>query len=393
MRCPARLWMAVVAVSLGCVKPPPVAPAAPRIAVAEERIVTPGEVTTERELSMRAQHAFAEQRWADAVAAYRVLTSAFPSGPHSPDYWLNLGFALEGIRNNEAARDVYLDLAGRFSTAPEASVALVRAATLDAYLEDWKALRSIGDAILAREKLDDMERIVGLGARGLARVEQGDDQSASPDILDALDLGDKHHYGPRDVLPVAVAQAQFALGEIRRVRSERIQIDPPPVDFLEKLEERCAGLLDAQTAYAMTLGSVDPHWAAMAGLRVATMYDALHHDILAIPAPANMKTDRDKQAFYVLMHVRYRVLLEKGLREIRQTVALGERTQESSSWLDRARATEQDMLAAFAEEKERLAKMPYTEDQAKEALRIVESRSSQPARGGSPPGPRDGRGP
>jgi hypothetical protein len=131
----------------------------------------------------------------------------------------------------------------------------------------------------------------------------------------------------------------------------------------------------------------------MAGLRVATMYDALHHDILAIPAPANMKTDRDKQAFYVLMHVRYRVLLEKGLREIRQTVALGERTQESSSWLDRARATEQDMLAAFAEEKERLAKMPYTEDQAKEALRIVESRSSQPARGGSPPGPRDGRGP
>ncbi len=126
----------------------------------------------------------------------------------------------------------------------------------------------------------------------------------------------------------------------------------------------------------MTLGSVDPHWAAMAGLRVASMYRALHHDVLAIPPPANLKTAREKEAFYVLMHVRYRVLLEKGLRQIEQTISLGERTHESSTWLDRARDTEKGMQAILAEEKERLSGMQYTEDQAKEALRIVEKKAS-----------------
>jgi hypothetical protein len=357
----------------GCARQAPVVSPTPHV-VAQERIVTPDEVTTERELAQRAERALAEQRWEDAAGAYRVLSTAYPSGPHAPDYLLDLGVAREGMRSSEGARDTYLEVARRFAEAPAARVALVHAATLDAYLEDWPALGAIGAQILARGDLDDIERIVGLGARGLARAEQGDDQAASPDVLDALDLADKHHYGPRDVLPEAVAQAQFALGEIRRIRSERIVIDPPPVDFLEKLEERCGGLLDAQTAYSMTLGSVDPHWAAMAGLRVASMYRALHHDVLAIPPPAKLKTTREKQAFYVLMHVRYRVLLEKGLRQIEQTIALGERTHESSAWLDRARETEKEMQAILAEERDRLSAMPYTEDQAKEALRIVEKK-------------------
>ncbi|MGA2449780.1 MAG: hypothetical protein ABTD50_13960 [Polyangiaceae bacterium] len=375
----ARVVLVVCAGSAAaCARPSALAsPSSPAIA-AQERIVTPDEVTTEQELAQRAERALTEQRWADAAAGYRVLVSAYPTGVHAAEYLLDLGLAREGLRDSQGARDAYLEVTSRFPDAPVVRVALVHAATLDAYLEDWTALGAIGAKILARVDLDDIDRIVGLGARGLSRVEQGDDQAASPDVLDALDLADKHHYGPRDVLPVAVAQAQFALGEIRRVRSERIAIDPPPIDFLEKLEERCGGLLDAQTAYSMTLSSVDPHWAAMAGLRVASMYRALHHDVLAIPPPANLKTDREKQAFYVLMHVRYRVLLEKGLRQIEQTIALGERTQESSNWLDRAREAESQMQRTLAEERDRLAGMPFTEDQAKEALRVVEKKLAPP---------------
>jgi hypothetical protein len=373
------IWLGAFSFSAlaGCARQAPVVTEPPHLA-ARERIVTPDEVTTEPELADRAERALAEHRWEDAAAAYHVLTSAYPAGPRASEYWLNLGLAMEGLRNTQGARDTYLDVARRFPDVPAAGVALVHAATLDAYLEDWPALGAIGAQILARTDLDDIERIVGLGARGLSRAEQGDDQGATPDVLDALDLADRHHYGPKDVLPVAVAQAQFALGEIRRIRSERIVIDPPTVDFLEKLEERAGGLLDAQTAYSMTLGSADPHWAAMAGLRVASMYRALHHDVLAIPPPANMKTTREKQAFYVLMHVRYRILLEKGLRQIQQTIALGERTYESSTWLDRAREIEKEMQRVLAEEKDRLSAMPYTEDQAKEALRIVEKKVSAP---------------
>ncbi len=212
---------------IGCARQARVVSTAPRV-VAEERIVTPDQVTTERELAAKGERALAEQRWEDAAAAFGVLVTAYPDGPRAADYLLDLGLAREGTRNSEGARDTYLEVARRFPDVPAARVALVHAATLDAYLEDWPALGAIGAQILARSDLDDIERIVGLGARGLARVEQGDDQAASSDVLDALNLADKHHYGPRDVLPVAVAQAQFALGEdpSRSLREDRHRPSP-----------------------------------------------------------------------------------------------------------------------------------------------------------------------
>jgi hypothetical protein len=182
------------------------------------------------------------------------------------------------------------------------------------------------------------------------------------------------HYGARDVLPVAVAQLRFALGELRRIRSEHIQFDPLPPDFLDKLEERCGGLLEAQAAYAMAVRSIDPHWAAMSGYRVGEMYRVLHRDLMQIPPPATSKTPRQKQIFYAFMHVRYRVLLEKGLREIEQTVALGERTADTSPWVRRAHEARDEMQTALADEKAQIDKMPFTEAEVNEALDLLKKK-------------------
>jgi len=219
-----------------------------------------------------------------------------------------------------------------------------------------------------------------LGARGLARVEQMElggavdpsrDVRASSDILEGLDLSDRFHYGDRDVLPVAIAQLRFALGELRRVRSERIAFEPLPPDFVAKLDERCGGLLEAQAAYAQAVRSVDPHWAAMSGYRVGEMYRRLHHDLMQIPPPATSKTPRQKEIFYAFMHIRYRVLLEKGLREIDQTVALGERTKDSSSWIARAREARDEMQTALTDEKAQIERMPFTEEEVAKALDLL----------------------
>jgi|SRR5579883_2497854 len=354
-------------------KPPPAPPAAIQ---AQARIVTPDEVTTEAELVRRAERALMEQRWEEAAEAYGTLLSADPTGPRAAEYLFCRGLALEGEGSKPQARDAFLDVARRFPESAKATGALVRAATLDAYLEDWPALAEIGGALLARADLDDVDRIVALGARGLARVELGDDKAASADVHQGLDLADQLHYGERDVLPVAVAQLRFALGELRRVRSERIEIDPPPPDFLAKLDERCAGLLEAQAAYAMAVRSVDPHWAAMAGYRVGEMYRALHRDLVRIPPPPTSKTERQKQIFYAFMHVRYRVLLEKGLRQMEQTIALGERTNDSSAWMARAREAKEEMQAALAEEKAQIEKLPFTEEEVQEAMKRLKERGS-----------------
>jgi hypothetical protein len=335
---------------------------------AQARIVTPQEVTTEPELAARAERALLEQRWPDAAADYRTLFDADPSGPHAGEYLFDAGLALEGMQERARARDAYDDVARRFPEGPRARAALVRAASLDAYLEDWSALAAIGDRLLARGDLEDLDRVLALGSRGLARVELGEDLPASADIHDGLDLADQLHYGERDVLPVAVAQLRFALGELRRVRSERMPMDPGSDDFVAQLDRRCEGLLEAQAAYAQAVRSVDPHWAAMSGYRVAQMYRTLHHDLVAIPPPATSRTERQKEIFFAFMHVRYRVLLEKGLKEVEQTIALGERTSDSSPWIARAREAKEAMLASLAEEKAQLAAMPFTEDEVKKAL-------------------------
>jgi tetratricopeptide (TPR) repeat protein len=351
---------------------PPATP--PQRIDAQPRIVTADEVITEAELAKRAERALIEQKWQVAAEAYATLFAADPNGPHAAEYLFDRGLALEGMEERAKARDAFLDLARLFPQSPRARAAMVRSATLDAYIEDWSALLAIGDALLSDSDLDDVDRLVALGARGLAQVELGDDRVASSDVHEGLDLADQLHYGERDVLPVAVAQLRFALGELRRVRSERIVLDPPPPDFLTKLEERCAGLLEAQAAYAMAVRSTDPHWAAMAGYRVGDMYRALHRDLMRIPPPPTSKTERQKQIFYAFMHVRYRVLLEKGLREIKQTIALGERTNDSSTWIQRAHAAEAEIEAALSSERTQIEKMPFTEEEVREAMSQMQKR-------------------
>ncbi len=355
---------------LGCgARPPPLA--APVHIEAQARIVTAEDVSTEAELEAKGERALMEQNWQQAVDAYSTLLAAEPDGPRAPDWMFDLGLAFEGLQERTKARDEFLDLARRFPQLVKARSALVRAATLDAYLEDWEALQDIGRVLLVRSDLDDVDRLVGLGARGLARVELGDDTHASADINDGLDLADQLHYGDRDVLPVAVAQLRFALGELRRVRSERIRLEPLPPDFVAKLEERCGGLLEAQAAYAQAVRSVDPHWAAMSGYRVGEMYRELHKDLMSVPPPATSKTQRQKQIFFAFMHLRYRILLEKGLREIGQTIALGERTSDSSPWISRAKDAAVEMQTALADEKAQIARMPFTEDEVKQALDLL----------------------
>ncbi len=365
----------LLAVAFGCAGCVGAAVTAPSVSVhAEPRIVTPDEATTESELVTRAERAWAAQRWSDAAAAYSLLWRADPSGPRATEYRFDLGLVLEGGQERMRARDVFVDLARSAPDGPYARRALVRAATLDAYLEAWEALADMGGEILHRSDLDDVDRLVGLGARGLGRVELGDDAAANRDVLDGLELADAMHYGDRDVLPIAVAELRFALGEIRRVRSERIHADPAGADFVATLELRCGGLLDAQAAYAQAVRSVDPHWPAMAGLRVGEMYRALHRELMSIPAPATSKTERQREMFFAFMHIRYRVLLEKGLRELEQTLALASRTSEDSAWIRRAKDVKDEMQTSLDEEKKAIEAMPFTEAEVKAALEKLEKK-------------------
>lgn len=372
---PGALIICFASISLGCASRPPVAPSPPPPATPlAPEIFSPRTEGTPRELFARGEAALLAQRWREAVDAFEALLAGDPDGPNTSPALLDLGLAYEGLDQREKARDRYHELARRFPSDVNARTALGNACAIHAYLEEWPALVETATALLARTDLDDVDRMTALGARGLGEVELGKIDVASKDIEDGLDIVERDHYGALNRLPVPAAQLRFALGELRRARSEQISLNPPGDDFLAKMDARCSLLLSAQNAYADAIRSVDPHWAAMSGFRVGDMYRRLHHDLMEIPPVAKAKTERDKQLHFGMMHLRYRVLLEKGVEMMQRTLALTEKTADTSAWVKRAEQAKSEMMQAIEDEKAQIAALPFREEELRKALEILEAK-------------------
>lgn len=336
----------------------------PVVIEVERQIITKDFAISESALRRKAELALMAHQWQDAADDYDLLITSDVDGPHVEPYWMGLALAYEGLEQRDKASDAYRQVANRFPKSPDARTALIRASTLTAYLENWKALGEIADTLLARADIDDVDRVMGLGSRGLARIESGGDVApAYKDVLDGLDLTKHFHFGGANVLPVAFAQLKFAEGEVRRVQADQIKFQNVTIDqFSQVFDDRGRAVLSAQAAYADAVRSTDPHWALMASDRVGEMYRAFHRDLMEIPPVAQAKSEYDKQVFYAFMHVRFRVILEKGMKQIEATLALGKRLHDTSLWMKRALEAKQEMEATLAEEKAELAKYPFTEE-------------------------------
>ena len=121
--------------------------------------------------------------------------------------------------------------------------------------------------------------------------------------------------------------------------------------------------------------AMEPHWTAMSAYRIGVMYAKLHQELMAIPPTSLVKTSAQRDLFFAMMHVRYRVLLEKGLEMMKRTAALATKTTEVGPWVERAKAAELDMTKAIEEEKAMLAKLPYTEETVQAALDDLEKKT------------------
>jgi tetratricopeptide (TPR) repeat protein len=331
---------------------------------------------TAKELLAKGERALLAQRWQEAVDAFEAVLAGDAAAANDPQVLYDLALAYEGLGEREKARARYREVVRRFPADPNARNALVREVSLDAHLEDWVALGEAGEMILARKEIDPAERMLGLGARGLSKIQAGDDSAATRAIQQGLELMDETRYGATGQLPVAAAMIKYANGELRKFRSEKISLNPPGSDFVMKLEMRCSFLLEAQSSYADAIRSVDPQWAAMSGYRVGEMYRTLHHDLMLIPPTDKAKTEHDKQLFYGIMHVRYRVLLEKGMEMMKRTLALGEKTGVGSAWMKRAETLKGEMDQALEEEKAMIGKFPFTEEELQKALEIMKKKAA-----------------
>lgn len=308
-------------------------------------------------------------QYARAAAAFDRVVALEPDGLHAAAALYNAGFAYEQQGRMKEALARYRKVIDRFPEAEEETRgALIRASRLYARAEDWPSLALVSEQMLARPDLSVIDRIEALGARSLALVEQGEVDEAARFVSQARTLIEENRFHEAGKVTIGMAQVYFALGEVRRIRGEQIVFVPVPNDFAQVLERRCQALLDAQDAYANAMRAYDAHWSAMAGYRVGGLYQQLHRDIMRVPPPSSARTQRQRELFEGAMQLRYRVLLEKGLKMMERTVAMAERTGESSAWVHRARDAKRDLENALEAAQQALSKLPYSEQDLQRAL-------------------------
>ncbi len=353
--------------------PAPVAPAAPGAAPTHPVEVAPMVVSpfTDAELEGRFEKArslLLAEKYREAAPEFDALVRLAPDGETAAPSLYNGALAHEGLGEREAAIDRYSQLLQKFPQHATTRGALFRLSRLDGFLERWSDLVTVTDKILALPDLSVIEAIEAHGARGLGLIEQNKVDEASREVGLARDMIEQHRIGDAGAPPVELATVSFALGEVRRNKSEKIALVPVTPNFSDVLEQRCQGLLDAQNAYTDAMRSFDAHWSAMAGYRVGQLYQTLHRDVMAIPPTAKSDTLKKKQLFEGAMRLRYRVLLEKGLKTMEATVRIGQRTGEDSAWIHRADEAKHDIERALEDEKTALSKLPFTEAELTEAL-------------------------
>jgi tetratricopeptide (TPR) repeat protein len=372
---PSSALSLIVALATGCARPPAAQPPRPATIQATPIVITPREEEAPEAMFQRAELLLAEGKGAEAGPLFDRLAGLDPAGPIAPMAHYKSGVAWDVAGDYEGALARFRAVRTRYGDRDIGRLATIGSLRLEAYLEQWSQLSATADLFLARPDLSDIDRIEGYGAKALAVVEAGDADGAERFIARGRDIIEARRLGEGGKVPVQVAEVFFALGEIRRVRGEAITFVPVPPNFADALEQRCQLLLDAQSAYSDAMRSYDTHWPAMSGYRVGELYQKLHRDVLSIPPPTTATTTDKKRLFEGAMALRYRILLEKGLRMMDHTVMFGEKTGEASSWITRARAAKRDIERALEEQKTKLAALPYSEKDLQKALDDLAAKS------------------
>ena len=226
---------------------------------------------------------------------------------------------------------------------------------------------------------DYLESIVAHGGKALWRVSEGDVDGASYNIEKARTLVEEHRLDAAGKIPRDVAQLYFALGEVRRLRAEKIRFNPLPANFPAVLEERCQPLLDSQSAYSDSMRAHDAHWSAMAGYRVGELYQKLHEDLMDVHQP-KADTDKRKQLFEGAMRLRYSILLDKALTMMEHTLSMALRTAEKSTWVDKATDATAKLKRAQKAENDAIARLPYSRADLQAALDDLAKKADEKAK-------------
>jgi len=332
-------------------------------------VVTPQSTTDIPELFAKATAEGQAKHYEVSASEFERAFQLDPDGPLADRSLFESAemYDLAGKHAEALAR--YEQVARRFPKSNLDRVARVRALRLLTYLEQYPRAGELAESTAAKYKdLLGFDQLAVLAARALSRLSAGDDVQAESAISKARDIIERESLDAAGRVPAELAPVYFALGELRRMRAERIHFVPAPENFGVALEQRCQLLLDAQSAYSDAMRAYDSHWSAMAGYRVGELYQKLHEEMMQVPPPKAAESERQRQLFEGAMRLRYSILLSKAKAMLDHTVAMADRTGEQSAWVLKSRQARDAIAQATEEERQALARLPYTKAQLQAAL-------------------------
>jgi tetratricopeptide (TPR) repeat protein len=343
--------------------------AQPTTAELARTVVTPHSATDIPELFAKATAEGRAQHYELSASAFERAFQLDPDGPLADRSLFESAEMYDLAGKHEQALSRYEQVARRFPKSELDRVARVRALRLLTYLEQYPRAGELAESTAAKYKdLRSFDQLAVLSARALSRLAAGDDAQAESAISKARDIIERESLDAAGRVPTELAPVYFALGELRRVRAERIHFQPVPENFGAALEQRCQLLLDAQGAYSDAMRAYDSHWSAMAGYRVGELYQKLHEEMMQVPPPKAADNERRRQLFEGAMRLRYSILLDKAKSMLDHTLAMVERTGEQSVWVLKARQARDAIKKATEDEAQALARLPYTKAQLQTAL-------------------------
>src|SRR5688572_19174476 len=285
-------------------------------------VITPSSATSLPEMFAEAQ---ARARTGDLEGAAKLFDKVAEHEPHgelAAPALFSAGDAHDNLGHHQAAIARYRAVVEKHPGHELAREAALRCVRLLAYVEDFAWAGRFADRLLERKaELRPIEEVVAYGGKALALVAEGDDVRALSFVERGRDVIERNQLDMAGRVPRDLAQLYYALGEVFRLRGERIRFAPAPANLAVTLEERCRLVLDAQRAYSDTWRAYDAHWSSMAGYRVGELYQRLHEDLMALEAPAAADTKSRKELYEAAMRLRFEVLLEKARGMMEHTLA------------------------------------------------------------------------
>lgn len=336
--------------SIGCAAPPAAPPATPAGASGGQRPAAPTEVKTgtsvisaqgqegtAAELFEQGKQLLLQEKFAEAASYFDLVLKGDPEPKLAAMARMQGGLAREGAGDREGALARYQALLDQHPQDDLAKPAMLRRGRVLIHLEKWAELVAASEQLLARPDLTVSEQIEALGDKALGHIEGGNLEQGALLSGRARTLMEKHHVGEAGRIPHEAALVFFTQGEVRRVQSELVKFDPPPPSFTDSFEERSAGLLEAQSAYTDAMRTTDPFWATWSGYRVGQLYQQLHRDVMQVKVPEKVTAEKDRKLYEGAVQLRYRILLQKGLKMMQSTVKMNERVGETNAWGQRAK--------------------------------------------------------